>query len=256
MQKSESRTNMLVVGLLCFIGAFVAVFWYIWQGSYEKLFVTPAKSSVTIVEIGESRLNIPDWTYFNDNHIWAYVGNGKSLPTDLKPDVVDPEVAYTGSSMKISSQIQRPLSNLFQAADKDGVKLMLSSGYRSTEQQAEIYDFYLKQQGKQYVDSYVAKPSFSEHQLGLTVDIASSSTACKRSGDSCSLTAEAIAWLRANAARFGFIERYPAGKQSITSVAGEHWHYRYVGAPLAKALKSTNMTFDEFVQQTAPGFIK
>jgi D-alanyl-D-alanine carboxypeptidase len=133
---------------------------------------------------------------------------------------------------------------------------MFSSTYRSALDQRVIYDTFQSLYGKEYVHDYVAVPGASEHQTGLAVDIATASRDCSVDANACSLDADAMAWLRAHAADYGFIERYPSGKQSITGVAGEHWHYRYVGVPLAKALDGAHMTLDEFVQQTAPGYAR
>lgn len=211
-------------------------------------------ASVQEVEVGKQIVNVPDWQVFRSGNIWALTNSTRKLSDNYTPSVVEAPVAHTGNDMKVAASLSHTLTSLFAAADKDGVKLMLSSAYRSAADQQAMYSTYLKMNGKQYVQDYVAVPGASEHQTGLAVDLAVASNSCKANASACSLDAPAIAWLRKHAAEYGFIERYPEGKQSITGIAGEHWHYRYVGVPLAKALTNASMTLDEFVQQTAPGY--
>ena len=90
----------------------------------------------------------------------------------------------------------------------------------------------------------------------MSVDLASASGQCEADSDDCALTQAAISWLSENAPRFGFIQRYPEGKQPITGVAFEPWHYRYVGVTLATAMSQSELTLDEVVEQIAPGLKK
>ena len=89
-------------------------------------------------------------------------------------------------------------------------------------------------------DRYSARPGFSDHQTGLTVDILTSSSNFATFEN----TAEAK-WLAENAARFGFILRYPDGKEEITGYTYEAWHFRYVG-DIAEAVKASGLTYDEY----------
>ncbi len=203
---------------------------------------------------GDFSINIPSWELFSRGDMWSFVGKQRTLPSTYAPQLATVSVEHTSGSNQVARSIVSPLQSLFAAAAADGSPLMLSSAYRSTSDQQAIYDAYLKMYGQKYVDSYVALPGASEHQSGLSVDIASKSNECARSAAGCSLDYEAIVWLADNATHYGFIQRYPAGKQSITGIAGEAWHYRYVGTALASFLTSTGMTFDEFVQQIAPGY--
>lgn len=213
-------------------------------------------SIVETVTIGQNRLAVPNWQLFTVGNIWELVSAAHKLDTAYVPTLVDSPVAHANGDYKVSPIIASYLKQLVDDASKDGLQLMLSSAYRSASDQQAVYNEYLSMRGQQYVHDYIAVPGASEHQTGLAVDVSTVSASCLTSGDNCSLDAPSIAWLRTHAADYGFIERYPEGKQSITGIAGEHWHYRFVGIPLANALASSGMTLDEFVTQAAPGYAK
>jgi D-alanyl-D-alanine carboxypeptidase len=133
---------------------------------------------------------------------------------------------------------------------------MISSAYRSLQDQQATYDSYVAECGTACANQYVLPVGASEHHTGLAVDFSSASDQCAADSDDCSLGASAVTWLADNAWRYGFIHRYPEGKQSITGVAQESWHYRYVGIVMAKAMHGSGLTYDEVVQQLAPGYAK
>ena len=90
-------------------------------------------------------------------------------------------------------------------------------------------------------DAFAARPDFSEHQTGLALDIITYGA----SGDNFDTT-DAFKWLQKNADKYGFILRYPKGKEDITGYSYESWHYRYVGLEIAAYLKEHDMTYDEY----------
>lgn len=209
------------------------------------------------VEIGDRHFGVPTWELFQNQGTWQYVSAKKSLPAGYTPnELVSVGVAHgdTASDMQVARVVQSHLSEMFTAAQDNGVSLMVSSAYRSESDQQATYDTYLQRQGQAYVAQFVAAPLHSEHQTGLALDITGASAACAADSYQCSVTPGVVSWLEEHAAKYGFVQRYPSGKQSITGVAGEAWHYRFVGRPLAEALTTTKLTFDEFVQQAAPGY--
>lgn len=246
----QRRTNFVAILLLLAIAGGAAVY----ALRLEDQTVQPKTSSVVAtVAIGQKQLTIPSWQLFQVGHMWELVSASHLLDTNYVPSLVPAPVAHVTGDFAVSTTMAPSLVALFEAAKHEGVTLMLSSAYRSATDQQALYNEYSAMYGKQYVHDYVALPGASEHQTGLAVDIAALTSSCVATGTACSLDAPAVAWLRTHAADYGFVERYPEGKQSITSIAGEHWHYRYVGVPLAQALTAAGMTLDEFVQQTAPG---
>ncbi|MDI9518017.1 MAG: M15 family metallopeptidase [Bacillota bacterium] len=122
------------------------------------------------------------------------------------------------------------------------VRFYAVSAYRSYERQETLYNNYVKAMGEEKADAVSARPGFSEHQTGLTVDLA----AVGSEGLSAFKDTEAYNWVIANGADFGWILRYPEGKTSITGYDFEPWHYRYLGVDLAKKVVESKLTFDEY----------
>ena len=207
----------------------------------------------------ETTVNIPNWTLLHPGNIWSLASRDHPLPSDFKaPELVNTAVAHGDSDqqMQVQKVIESPLKQIFAAAEDDGIELMLSSAYRSVSDQQALYDSFVDEQGQAMADLYVAKPGTSEHHTGLSIDFASASAACESDSDKCSLSQAAANWLLENGPKYGFIQRYPEGKQPVTGVAFEPWHYRYLGLPLAKAVAGSGLTYDEAIKQFAPGYAK
>ena len=141
------------------------------------------------------------------------------------------------------------IAQLFEAAANEGLRLYGISGYRSYERQKNIYEQNVAVRGETETSLYSAKPGQSEHQTGLAIDISTPSIHSALTS-SFETTPEGK-WLRENAPSYGFILRYPEGKENITGYAYEPWHFRYVGKELANYLKSTGMTLEEYTQHLA-----
>ncbi|MBC7459454.1 M15 family metallopeptidase, partial [Candidatus Saccharibacteria bacterium] len=101
--------------------------------------------------------------------------------------------------------------------------------------QVSTYKYWVGVSGAAGADTYSARPGYSEHQTGLAFDVADSAGAYPL--DSFKKTSQ-YQWLLANAANYGFIQRYYAGYTSITGYTAEEWHYRYVGVAVAKDMAS------------------
>ena len=114
------------------------------------------------------------------------------------------------------------------AAKKDGLTLYIASGFRSYARQKTIYNNYVSRDGRKAADTYSARAGHSEHQTGLAFDLNNVSSAFDN-------TKEAK-WLSSNCYKYGFILRYPKGKENETGYIYESWHFRYVGEELAKKL--------------------
>lgn len=114
------------------------------------------------------------------------------------------------------------------AATLEGLNIYISSGFRSFETQNKLYNGYVNRDGVSAADTYSARAGHSEHQSGLAFDV-------NIINDTFADTAEAK-WLAKNAYKFGFILRYPKGKENETGYKYESWHFRYVGEDLALKL--------------------
>lgn len=164
----------------------------------------------------------------------------KYIPEDL----VEPNIEFaeesTSEERKVSKKMAEALEQLISDARKEGIYLLGNSGYRSYRYQKKLYNDRVKKDGKELADAYVAKPGYSEHQTGLAIDI----TNRQRYFVQGTIEAE---WLKNNCYKYGFIIRYPQGKESITGINYEPWHIRYVGEEAAKYINNNNITLEEYL---------
>jgi D-alanyl-D-alanine carboxypeptidase len=128
--------------------------------------------------------------------------------------------------------------------EETGITLMINSAYRGYEDQQRVYEYYKKLYDETYADSIAARPGHSEHQTGLSLDIFSYTDRLQKTFKD----GKTYAWLKDNCYKYGFIIRYPEGKENITGFAPESWHYRYVGKDIAKDITEKGITFDEYYE--------
>lgn len=149
-----------------------------------------------------------------------------SLPSDYNPGGLTWECAQAFEALR-------------QGAAEDGINIYLSSGFRSYETQRQLYNGYVSLYGTERTDTFSARPGHSEHQTGLAID-------CNIVNDSFIGTPEAI-WLAEHCYEYGFIIRYPQGKESITGYKYEPWHIRYLGVETAEEVYSSGLTLEEYL---------
>lgn len=139
----------------------------------------------------------------------------------------------------------RAYLKMFRAARRDGINLVIQSGYRSYAAQVTVYNGWVSSIGRAAADLQSARPGYSEHQTGLSADIAAANRACTI--QSCFGTTPEGRWLSRNAWKYGWHLRYPKTKTPITGYKYEPWHWRYVGVELATELNLTpKITLEEF----------
>lgn len=119
------------------------------------------------------------------------------------------------------------------------------SGWRREAEQQDIWDSALKERGEAFVKKYVALPGCSEHQTGLAIDLGLKQENMDFIRPDFPYTGICQTF-RESAARYGFIQRYPAGKEHITGIAHEPWHFRYVGTPHAAMITQMDVTLEEY----------
>ena len=124
-------------------------------------------------------------------------------------------------------------------ASKNGLKLLVNSGYRSYENQEETYNYYKGLYGEDYCIKYVMMPGYSEHQTGYSFDFASGSS-------NIFVNSSEYKWMIDNAYKYGFIYRYQKDFEDITGVRHEAWHFRYVGEKAAKKIYDEGISFEEY----------
>lgn len=178
--------------------------------------------------------------------IWVVSNKRRALqPVDFAPsDLAMPEGVENEFTQPLRAPAAAAVEQLIRGAEQAGLKVRIISAYRDYATQVTLYDRYVERDGKQQADTYSARPGHSEHQTGLAVDF-------DDFGD-CYLAAcfgqtPAGKWIAAHAAEYGFVIRYPEGKQEVTGFMPEPWHLRYVGPELAAEMKRTGVsTLEEF----------
>ena len=149
--------------------------------------------------------------------------------------------SYAKSGIYLVKEAKDNIERLISDAKEDGMNIRVISAYRSYTYQENLYNNYVKNDGVENADTYSARPGYSEHQTGLVVDV----TKAYDNFNNFENTDE-YNWMLENASNYGFILRYPKDKEDITTYSFEAWHYRYVGVELAKKIKASNLTFDEY----------
>ncbi len=165
------------------------------------------------------------------------------LTKDYVPDdLVNVSQTYSwGSNQRVRKVAYDAFLDMWEQAKEDGFYLMISSSYRSYEEQEIVYNNY-KKQGTKYADSLAARPGASEHQTGLTLDIFSKTNSNRQTFKD----SEEAKWLLDNSYKFGFILRYPENLVNVTGYNYEAWHFRYVGKNIATYIHDNNISFDEY----------
>ena len=153
---------------------------------------------------------------------------------EYKPEnLVNVKNWYAYGEQRLNKETYEAFINMFNAAKKEDLTIIINQGYRSYNTQVNTY--------KRYDDDYAAKAGYSEHQTGLAIDVITPDS----DGETFDTTKE-FAWLQNNAHKYGFILRYPKDKKYITGYEYESWHYRYLGTDLAKKVYESGLTYDEY----------
>lgn len=178
----------------------------------------------------------------NLNNINILVNKHNYLTEDYVPENLENiNSSYALSNMKMVSEAKNAFENLSKDAAKQNLKVIAMSTYRSYEYQVDLYNRYVKTDGKEAADTYSGRPGNSEHQTGLAVDVYN----VKETYTNFEKTKE-YTWMQDNAYKYGFILRFPNDKENETGYEFESWHYRYVGLEAAKYIKEHNISFEEY----------
>lgn len=154
--------------------------------------------------------------------------------------------------MQCDERIIEELLAMMQAASQEGVQLAICSPYRDLNRQEVLFNRKIKaymNKGMSYMDAYalssqaVTVPGASEHQIGLAIDIVSNTYTNLDEGFA---DTDAGKWLAKHSSEYGFILRYPKGKEAITSIEFEPWHFRYVGKEAAEVIAREELCLEEF----------
>ena len=172
----------------------------------------------------------------------------------LIPDDYTFELATITDKVKSDVRCAGALVDMIKAAKDDNVYLYVASPYRDMERQTYVFNRKLKSvmaEGYEYDEAYeiasetVAPPGTSEHQIGLAFDFVTDGYWKLDEGFA---DTEGGKWLKENGSDYGFILRYPKGREDITKIEFEPWHYRYVGVKAAQEMKRLDLTLEEYDQ--------
>ena len=154
-----------------------------------------------------------------------------------------------GEKIRIEHKTYEQFELLRDELLKEGVQIELDSVYRTVDEQQELWDDFTVKYGENYVKQYVAVPGFSEHHTGLAVDIFLIKDGEEiRENDSMIADREDFAKVHALLPKYGFILRYPEGREDVTGYAYEPWHLRYVNSSrVAEEITKNNLTLEEYL---------
>ena len=191
-----------------------------------------------------SRLSVTHKITVSEEWNLIVVNAWNELPEDYSVELTE-----LSNGQKVDSRIYPYLQEMFDAAREEGVYPVVREGYRTAEEQQEILEDriqtyinqgYSRSRAERTAKEWVALPGTSEHQLGIAVDINADKSMCSNE--------EVYAWLAENAYKYGFILRYPPGKQEITGTSYEPWHYRYVGVEAAQEIYERGICLEEYFE--------
>lgn len=187
--------------------------------TYEAIDTSGNKSSL------QRKVIVKDYNITYINGILV-VNKKYALPKDYNPGLL--------------KETKQAYDKLAEAAAREGYNIPIVSGFRSYTTQETIYNNYISIYGQEETDTFSAKPGHSEHQSGLAMDVG-------KIDDDYGSTKEGM-WLAENAHKYGFIIRYPKGKEHITGYKYEPWHIRYLGVETATNIYKSGLTLEEYLK--------
>lgn len=174
----------------------------------------------------------------DQSNMYALVNKYNYVDINYVPDNLKP--LFNNTSIKMVNVAADAYEEFVKAAKNDGITFVGTTAYRSGAFQKQLYDSYVAKDGVQKADTYSARPGYSEHQLGYSVDLNDPNYKEKR------ISPSDYEWIKNNSYKYGFIIRFPEGKENITGYQHENWHLRFVGKDIASKIHEKNITFDEY----------
>ena len=206
---------------------------------YLKYYNGDYKDTIVKVNIGLDKKFYEDPNVIKEYSTTVIVNKYNKLDSTFTPTKLVELDKCSGGGEYLAEEAKLAYDKLCTASLKEGLKLGVTSSYRSYQDQQGVYASYLKSNGKEYVSQYVATPGYSEHQTGLALDVKSTvSSPFKKTKE--------YTWMSKNAYKYGFILRYPDNKEDITGYNPEAWHFRYVGVEIATYMYEEKITYDEY----------
>ena len=145
------------------------------------------------------------------------------VPKDLVPLVKNEFYSINRNDLSLRPDVEKALREMARASQKDGVRLLVSSTYRSYEYQENLFNYWVKVDGLEEAERESARPGTSQHQLGVAIDFGSITDDF---GDT-----EMGRWIYRNGGKFGWSLSFPKLYEDVTGYRWESWHFRYIGVP-------------------------
>lgn len=182
----------------------------------------------------------------NPNSMTVLVNKNNQLLASYVPsDLIQINNKYANENKFLRKEATLAFEKLSQDALELNYRIIAVSAYRDYDYQKELFNHYVETKGLNYALDCSAKAGFSEHQTGLSVDVEGSN----RDYDNFEKSME-FNWMKENAHKYGFIMRYPKGKEKVTGFKYEPWHYRYVGIKSATYIYENNLTLEEYLDHS------
>jgi len=223
----------------------------------DLVFTDQAGNTVTkriSLKADSSRTSVTEWKDFNytsyPSNILSLASKKNKLPEDFVPTNLVP-LSSLGIRNNNNAQLRGEATNLLkdmtQAISSARIDYTVTSAYRSYAQQVSAYGFWLGYYSGNVdaTDLVSARPGFSEHQLGSTLDFVTSANGYVFSGFQFTPLSD---WLSRNAYKYGFVLSYPEGKTNVTGYSFEPWHYRFIGKQNAKKFIKSGLTLVEWLE--------
>lgn len=179
-------------------------------------------------------------------------------PWEALPEDFEPQLVQTDNDQQIDQRIEAAWNNWKEAALDAGHRLFLASGHRTVERQKNNFDNQLQaylneglpeEEARERTMEYLTEPGHSEHHTGLALDIVDEEWIIAGNGLEPEYdTQESQQWLVDTMADFGFVLRYPEGKEEVTGIQYESWHFRYVGEENAQFMVEHQLTLEEYIE--------
>ena len=208
---------------------------------YQQKTNLSIRQSILNVNIGLNHPFYENTKKTKRNDLLMIINKYNYVDKDYLPNNLIEVTKYSKDGVTLNSDAYNSFLLMAEAIEKENLHLRIISGYRSFNYQENLYNNYLKYDSQEKVDSYSARPGFSEHHTGLAIDVDNTTTDFNH----FQITRE-FNWMQDNAYKYGFILRYPLGKEKITGYKYEPWHYRYVGKDIAKYIHDNEITYEEY----------
>ncbi|MGI6109914.1 MAG: M15 family metallopeptidase [Eubacteriaceae bacterium] len=230
-----TSTVIAAVCALIIWGAFALVF---------KVF-KPAAQVRKVDIIQPQQTEVVEAEPHTENDLLMLVNKDNAIPDGYSPQDLVTVPLDSLRECKLCKEASDALESLFAGASAQGYSLVCVSGYRDYASQVDVHNDEISAYGEEQADMTSAPAGYSEHETGLAMDISSASNDYDLT-EAFGTTDEGK-WVAAHAAEYGFIIRYPDGKESITGYTYEPWHLRYVGKDAAKEITDQNTTLEEYL---------